>query len=518
MSAHGAPGALPLAVDLALAALFGALQTLAFVHTGLWWLPLLGAAWLAWRVAQIAPRSLPGSAGALGSAGRRRAALLGWAYSAAWIGAGTWWLFISLHRYGGLAAPLAVAAVALLAAALALYLGLALAVCARWRRGRALPDALLFAACWLLAELARGVIFTGFPWLASGYAQVDAPLAALAPWVGVYGIGAAGAALAALFVAGWGARGAALAALALLALAPVPEFSRPGAALTVSLLQTDVAQDEKFASAPMPDTLAMVARSLVEARGALVVAPETAIPLLPQQLAELAPGYLEALQAHFAGPAQAALVGVPLGSFETAYTNSVIALAAGSSYRYDKFHLVPFGEFIPTGFRWFTQLMNIPLGDFARGLRQPPSFAFAGARIAPNICYEDLFGEELARRFADPAMAPTVFANVSNIGWFGDTIAIDQHLQISRLRTLEFQRPMLRATNTGATAIVDHRARVVAQLPPFTRAVLDGRVEGREGITPFAWWAARFGLWPLLGAALAVVAAAAWVPRRRRAA
>ena len=141
----------------------------------------------------------------------------------------------------------------------------------------------------------------------------------------------------------------------------------------------------------------------------------------------------------------------------------------GGVYRYDKHHLVPFGEFIPTGFHWFTELMRIPLGDFNRGVLGPPSFAFHGERIAPNICYEDLFGEELAARFASPwtKHAPTIFANISNIGWFGDTIAIDQHLQISRLRTLEFQRPMLRATNTGATAVIDHRGVVTARSPPL---------------------------------------------------
>jgi len=157
-------------------------------------------------------------------------------------------------------------------------------------------------------------------------------------------------------------------------------------------------------------------------------------------------------------------------------------------------------------------MMEIPLGDFARGPLNAPSFVVHGQRIAPNICYEDLFGAELARRFVDPAAAPTIFANVSNIGWFGNTIAVDQHLHISRMRTLEFQRPMLRATNTGATAIIDHRAQVTARLEPFTQGVLDGRVQGREGLTPFAWWSARFGLWPWLVLAAAVIGLSISVP------
>jgi len=213
---------------------------------------------------------------------------------------------------------------------------------------------------------------------------------------------------------------------------------------------------------------AFQASDLAAARGQLVVAPETAMPLLPSQLDDVAPGYMAALTERFAAPERAALIGVPLGDYDRGYSNSVLGLtgarAATAPYRYDKQHLVPFGEFIPTGFRWFTTLLNIPLGDFMRGVRNPPSFAFAGERIAPNICYEDLYGDELALRFADEASAPTMFANLSNIGWFGDTIAVDQHLNISRMRTLEFQRPMLRATNTGATAVIDHRARVVGHI------------------------------------------------------
>ena len=171
---------------------------------------------------------------------------------------------------------------------------------------------------------------------------------------------------------------------------------------------------------------------------------------------------------------------------------------------------MPFGEFIPPGFRWFVDMMRMPLGDFSRGPLAAPSFALAlgqpsaAQRVAPNICYEDLFGEELAARFAAPEGAPTMFANLSNIGWFGNTIAVDQHLHISRMRSLEFERPMLRATNTGATAVVDHRGRVTHMLTPFTQGTLDGEVEGRHGLTPYAAWASRWGLWPLVGLALAL--------------
>ena len=502
-----------LLLDLTLAALLGALHSVPFVHTGLWWLQMLVVAALAWRAAAVTPR---------------RAAALGLVFGSAWLAAGTWWLFISLHRYGGLPTWLSVLAVALLCAFLSLYLALALAAFARWRSGSAWRDALLFGALWLLAELARGVIFTGFPWIASGYAHVDGPLAALAPWLGVYGIGFASAVLAAWPVLGR-PRGLVAHAIPLAALVVVlggaallgpGRFTQPVGTLSVTLLQGNVPQDEKFALEQMPQALAWTSAQLLAARGDLVVAPETVIPLLPS---ELDPVYWQTLVDHFQRGRQAVLLGLPLGDDEVGYTNSAAGISAatvglsGGYYRYDKHHLVPFGEFIPTGFKWFTRLMNIPLGDFNRGPVGPPSFAFHGERIGANICYEDLFGEELAARFKDASAAPTIFANLSNIAWFGNTIAIDQHLQISRMRTLEFQRPMLRATNTGATAMIDHHARVTYRLPRYTQGVLNGVAQGRTGLTPFAWWAARFGLWPLaLGAAAIVLWRAAGAKRRGR--
>ncbi|MDP3223318.1 MAG: apolipoprotein N-acyltransferase, partial [Rubrivivax sp.] len=422
-----------------------------------------------------------------------------------------------------LPAPLAAGAVFALSAALSLYLAAAAALYARLRRGTG-ADAALLAALWLLAELARGLIFTGFPWVASAYSQVDSPLAAVAPWLGVYGIGALMAALAVALLRLLQSRGrqwrAAVATLSIVAAAWfVPaDFTRPAGNMQVVLLQTNVKQDEKFAAERMPQALAWVSTQMLTAQADLVLVPETAIPLLPFQLNDFAPGYWDLLREHFAAPGpngpRAALVGVPMGDFDRGYTNSVAGLSAGPAYRYDKWHLVPFGEFIPTGFRWFTELMNIPLGDFSRGVLNPPSFAAAGQRIGPNICYEDLFGEELARRFIDPATAPTVLANISNIGWFGDTVAIPQHLNISRFRSLELQRPMLRATNTGATAVVDHRGVVTAQLAPHTQGVLQAKVQGRDGVTPFAWWAGRWGLWPLVLLGLLVVAGFGLTRRR----
>jgi len=298
------------------------------------------------------------------------------------------------------------------------------------------------------------------------------------------------------------------------ALLPGPQSSIQGS-LQVTLLQGNVPQNEKFDMATgVPQALRWYGEQLAANRSSLIITPETALALLPD---ELPAGYWRNLQRRFSSGEQAALVGVPLGSLLEGYTNSVVGLKPGQAapWRYDKHHLVPFGEFIPPMFRWFTQLMNIPLGDFNRGALAQPTFDWQGQRLAATVCYENLFGEELATQFAQATTAPTILFNISNLGWFGDSLAMDQHLQIARMRSLEFDRPFLLATNTGKTAIVDHRGRITHALAPHTAAALTGEVQGRNGITPFAWWAARWGMWPLwLLAGGLVLAAFVGKPRR----
>jgi apolipoprotein N-acyltransferase len=245
-------------------------------------------------------------------------------------------------------------------------------------------------------------------------------------------------------------------------------------------------------------------QELLRNQTSLVVTPETAIPLLPQELPK---NYLAAIAKRYAKGEQAALIGMPMGNMREGYTNSMLGFKPGQTepWRYDKHHLVPFGEVIPPMFKWFVRLMHIPLGDFNRGEPDQRSFEWQGQRLAPNICYEDLFGEEIGARFSEAELAPTILVNSSNIAWFGNTLAIDQHQNISRLRAMEFERPMIRATNTGATVIIDHHGQVTYSLARHTQGVLQGTVEGRSGITPYAWWVSRYSLWPLWALGLLVV-------------
>ena len=478
----------------------------------LWWLQLLSMGVLCVGVQQV-----PSA---------RQAACLAWVFATAWLSATFWWLFISMHTFGGLPAPLAVLAVLALAAFLGSYYAFMLWVWKRWAKPGWVSVA-LFASCWTLAELARGTLWTGFPWGAIGYSHVDGPLSVWPRWLGVYGTGWVAAALvmgcvqlrelmrksprclaAVVLLAGglWGG------AWQLQQWAWQAEGRAP---VSVALLQGNIAQDEKFIpGGGVQEALQWYGQQLLQPQADLVVLPETALPMLPQQLPS---GYLDAIKAPYqqAGSHSAALIGMPLGNKVQGYSNAVVGWIPEemTEYRYDKHHLVPFGEFVPPMFAWFVRMMNIPLGDFSRGSVGQAPLAWRGERWAPNICYEDLFGEELGARFADISQSPTVFVNVSNIAWFGDSVAVDQHLQISRMRALEFERPMLRATNTGATAVIDHRGVVEAALPPFTRDILVAQVQGRDGLTPFAHWVSRWGLWPLWLFCAAVVA---WSVKQRK--
>lgn len=472
--------------------------------------------WLQWLALLV----LAGALCRQGTA--RQAAVWGMVFGTISLAGATWWLFISLNIYGDVPAGLAMLSVLLLSMALSAYLGFACwlfvtcqgALASWWARS------MLFAACFGFAELARGVFFTGFPWASAGYAHVDGGMAALAPWLGVYGMGMASAGLAWAVAQGLpDKRVMAMAALmvAWLAWPDVPGENDSQAegtsALRVALLQGNVPQNHKFTSA-RASALQWYASELTNSDADLVVTPETALPMAAQHLPA---GYWSQLVGHFASGRQSALVGLPWLE-NGQYHNTAVGMQAGSAYRYDKAHLVPFGEFVPPLFRWFTQMMNVPLGDFGRGAQDAPSFQVAGQRLAPNICFEDLFGEELATRFRDPALAPTVMVNMSNLAWFGNTVALDQHLSISRMRTLELARPMIRATNTGTTAIIDHRGRVTHRLPPQTRGVLVGDVFGRTGPpTFFAWWAGRWGLVPLWLVCGGWMVLAAWRHWRKKA-
>lgn len=424
----------------------------------------------------------------------RAAGWLGFAFGLGLFVAGIGWIYVALHDYGNMPLPLALPATLLFAAFLALFPALAGYAQARFSaNNKMLRMVLAMPAFWVLFEWLRGTIFTGFPWLAMGYAHSDSPLAGYVPLFGVYGVSLIAAVsaglLAMLLQERWSRQGrAALAILVLLwiggaALRTVAWTQPHGEPISVALVQGNIAQDLKFNENALPGTLETYLRLTLQNPARLTILPETALPLLrhevPQQLVE-----------QLRGHARKNGGDILIGSFERnngSYYNGVFTLGTAGEQHYRKQHLVPFGEFIPLRplLGWLIiGVLDIPMGDLARGeMRQAP-LDVAGQRVAANICYEDVFGEEIIRALPQA----TLLVNITNDAWYGRSHAAAQHNQIAQLRALETGRMMLRATNTGVTSIIGADGKVLRQLPQHQEAVLNGMAQGYDGITPYVRW------------------------------
>lgn len=432
-----------------------------------------------------------------------------------------YWLYISMHKYGNMPGVLAGVVVVLFAFYLSFFLTAASALFL-YLRSKALNDysrrahlilPLLWAALVTLGELARGYLFTGFPWNNIAYAYVDTIFSSWAPVGGAYlvcFVVAFCCGLTALFIDSsdktkeFGILATLIALFALSWVVQTISWSEHhGSRLRVRLVQGNIDQLRKFDSA---SALESVQEQIRLAESPLpkgtstpqaIIFPETIMPTFQDRMP--VPVWQDLIQiSHNTGAKL--YVGTPIYS-KTAntpaqITNSLIEIDSETAIPdiyngnnlevYNKRHLVPFGEFVPWGFRWFVDAMDIPLGDMNRGLDNQGNFEVADQVLAPNICYEDIFGEELiGSLFPKTNNSPgaTIMFNVSNLGWFGDTIALTQQLQQSRMRTLETARPMVRATNTGVTAVINDKGLIISRLPTGVPGVLDTSVQGTTGYT-----------------------------------
>lgn len=418
----------------------------------------------------------------------RQSAFIGWCFGMGLFAVGVSWIFVSLHRFGGMAAPLALLATTLFCAVLAAYHALFAALFARLSPNRSPWSlALLFAALWGLTDCLRAWLFTGFPWLTLGYSQLPpSPLSGYFPVLGVFGVSLLTALCAALLLF-WRRYGVMLLLIGAggLALQAIPWTQRNDTGLNFALIQGNVPQNLKWDAARFDDTLRLYRRLTLQALAdplspTLVVLPETAFPAL---LSEMPPAYLADLGAA-ATRQQATLLFGAITHQPDGYRNSALTLGLGAGQTYHKAHLVPFGEFIPWGFHWFLKLAHIPMSDFAEGSMGQTPIHLLGLTLAANICYEDCFGEEIIRALPEAQL----LVNLSNTAWFGDSLAQPQHLQMARARALESGRPVLRATNTGMTAHVSAEGHVAQVLPAFAQGLLFGTVNGYSGLTPYARW------------------------------
>jgi apolipoprotein N-acyltransferase len=486
------------ALSYAIALAAGAALACAFAPLNLWPLALLCPALLMWLWEGSTPA---------------RAAWIGFAFGAGTFGLGTWWLYISVHGFGGAPIWLTLIVVLGLVAIMAAYHALLGYLAARYLPGRGPWRYLVgLPALWLLMEWWRGWFLSGFPWLTLGLSQTDTWLRGFAPITGVYGISA-------LLLIGSGAllmlwRGALrlrLVAAALLLL-PWPlgawlgriDWTHDaGPPVTVAVLQGAIPQDLKWQADNVEPTRELYTRLNDQALGAqLIVWPEAALP----QLANEIPKYLGQLYSHARLRGSDLVMGIIRADEADNDYNSIMTLSDRISF-YDKHHLVPFAEYIPVPpfVRSWLRLMNLPNLDFTAGAAIQPAVAAAGTTLALNICYEDAYASANLQVLAHAR----VLVNVTNDAWFGHSWARYQHFQISRMRAIEAQRPLVRAANDGISALVGARGQVLAQAAEFKATVLRGTVQPRAGLPPFA----RFGNVPavvlaLLGAALAL--------RRRR--
>ena len=476
-----------------LAFLAGTALPLAFAPLGLWYL---------------APLPLAGLYLLLLHAPPRQAVWRGYLFGLGELLVGLSWVQVSIHNFGMPILAFSAGLTLLFLSFFALYAGLA-GYCAARVFGH-LPVGtrllLVYPGLWCLGEDLRAVVVTGYSWLLLGESQIDSPLAGLLPVVGGTGVALVVAVTAGAIVqlvrGGWRGRGLALALIALpwglgAALTGHPWATPVGRPLSVVLIQANISPRDKW----LPDARQRILDTYVRLSEPhlgvqLLVWPETAIPAF----ADDASDFLHALDLGAAEHGSAVLTGVPIKEGKH-YYNSLLAFGTGRG-RYDKRHLVPFGEFLPVPWLFgpIVQYLSIPMANFTEGEGRQAAIPVAGVHLGVTICFEDAFSA-LVRAALPEA---DVLLNVSDDAWFGDSLAPHQHLAIARLRTLELGRPLVRGTNNGISALIDHQGRVLARTPQFVATSLRGEVQPTQGLTPFA----RLGELPL---ALALVGALALV-------
>ncbi|MFP8965761.1 apolipoprotein N-acyltransferase [Pokkaliibacter sp. CJK22405] len=493
-------------LPLLFALIAGAIYPLGFAPFGYWPLTLLSVSYF--FVLMQTASSL------------RQALARGWLFGTGLFGVGTSWVWVSMYHYGGTGIVLSALLTALFCMAMALFFLLQSALHFYTRRtGR--WALLSLPAVWIISEIIRTYLFTGFPWLLLGYSGMDTYWQGFAPVLGVYGVSAilaiCAVALANIIPPIFRESDLRLKPSFLIALTLASgwileriDWTTPTeqAPLRIMLAQGNVPQNAKWqpdSAAPTIDRYEAMTRK-AWSEPSLVIWPETAVPALLNN----AYAYLAPFADELAKRQSALITGIPTrvdkdGTSE--YHNSLVVLGDGLGL-YHKRHLVPFGEYVPleSMLRGLIQFFDLPMSAFSKGKLEQPPLSTMGHKIAASICYEVAY-PELMRIGADQA---DILMTVSNDTWFGDSFARYQHLEMVRMRALETGRPMVRATNDGMTAFISPKGKIEAELKQFKAGVLVHEVQGYRGETPFGRW----GSWPTW--VIAILAALISLSRRKR--
>ncbi|MGF1702806.1 apolipoprotein N-acyltransferase [Photobacterium makurazakiensis] len=476
--------------QLALAVPAGALATLSFAPYNHWYL---------------APVSLFILFFLLQNQSAKRSGLIGFLWGLGLFSTGIKWVHVSIANFGGMPWLAGWALMALLIAYLAFYPALFGFLFNKFNRGRPFHQLLLSGpVIWLLLDWIRGWFMTGFPWLWMGYGQIDGPYASLAPILGVEGITLALVLTSAAFVAAsyyrnWKPLLMPIGIIGICLLAGNKQWviPNPDKAIDVAMIQGNVAQEIKWLPSQRWPTLMQYTDLTRENWDAdLIIWPEAAIPALEAQI----PTFLQNLDAAARNNNSTVITGILDQNEQGQYFNNILTLGmnqAGpyqyeSAERYTKHHLLPFGEFVPFGdlLRPIAPIFNLPMSSFSRGEFIQPNLEANGISLAPALCYEVAFSEQVRRNVN---IDTEFLLTLSNDTWFGTSIGPFQHMEIAQMRSLELGKPLLRSTNSGVTAVVDHTGKIIEQIPQFEIGVLRTKVMPTDGITPYT----TLGSWPL---------------------
>ncbi len=418
----------------------------------------------------------------------RRACWRGFLYGIGMFGIGVSWVHISFYQFGGLPMIGAISLTLVFVITIALYPALL-----GWLLIRFFPNnnLILLPAAWTLMEWLRGWLFTGFPWLSIGYSQIDSPLNSFAPLLGVYGVSWITVLVAILLIYSCNFKQLKRAVISIIILISLLIGSLSEIKWTypidkpfkVALVQGNIPQEFKWLSGfQLPSMQRYLETSQLHRDADLIIWPETAIPLFYHEIRSYAPGFLEELMLEHIEYKTDFLIGVPTMNSDGSYYNTVMSFTDKPSFYY-KNHLVPFGEYIPLQaiFGSLLRLLNIPMSEFSAGTTHQTPLTSVGYDVGISICYEDAFGGLIRNSL------PTAkfLVNVSNDAWFGDSIAPHQHLEIARMRASETGRYLLRATNTGISAIINNKGKIIARAPQFEITALRAEVQPYQGTTPY---------------------------------